>query len=74
MMPRRTGQVAAALRKKARLIWAVATEAGPGELAKFASWASRPVADNVVYAHTAEDLAKDAALNKIIATACPKVA
>jgi len=71
MMPLRTGQAAASLRKKARLIWAAAT--GPSEMKKFASWASKPVADNFVYMHSLEDFAKPANLNKIIAAACPKV-
>lgn len=71
MMPRKTGEAAASLRKKARLIWAAAT--GPSELKKFSSWASRPVADNFVYTRSIEDLAKPETLNKIIAAACPKV-
>jgi len=71
MMPKRTGQAAASLRKKARLIWAVS--AGQADVQKFASWASRPAADNVVYVNGLEELAKPAALNNIIADACSKV-
>jgi len=71
MMPRKTGEAATSLRKKARLIWAAA--AGPSELSKFASWASRPVADNLVAIKTLDDFAKPEMLNKIIAAACPEV-
>lgn len=71
MMPRRTGEAAASLRKKAKLIWAAAT--GPTELPKMSSWASRPVADNFVYMHKVEDFVKASTLNKIVASACPKV-
>lgn len=71
MMPRKTGEAAASLRKKARLIFAAAT--GPTELPKFASWASRPVADNFIYMHSVEDFATNTTLNKIISSACPKV-
>merc|ERR1740117_154437 len=70
MMPRRTGEAAASLRKKARLIWA--TAAGPNELSKFASYPSRPVADNLVYMNDIADMSKPENLNKIIAAACPK--
>jgi len=72
MMPRKTGEAAASLRKKARLIWAAA--AGPSELSKFASYASRPVADNLVYMNNVADFTKPENLNKIIAAACPQVA
>lgn len=72
MMPRRTGEAAASLRKKAKLIWAVAS--GTGDLQKFASWASRPAADNLVHVPTVADLMKPATLNKIITSACSKVA
>lgn len=71
MMPRKTSEAASSLRKKARLIWAAAT--GPTELPKFASYASRPVADNFVYLHNVADVAKKETLNKIIASACSKV-
>jgi hypothetical protein len=71
MMPRKTGEVASSLRKKAKLIWAAAT--GSAEMTKFASWASRPVADNFVYMHKVEDFAKTETLNRIISSACPKV-
>jgi hypothetical protein len=71
MMPKRTEEAAASLRKKARLIWAAA--AGPSELQKFASWASRPAADNVIHMKTIEELNSDAMLNKLISTVCPKV-
>jgi len=72
MMPRKTGQAAASLRKKARLIWAAAS--GPSDLKKFASYASRPVADNLVYMQNIADFTKPENLNKIIAAACPEVA
>lgn len=71
MMPRRTGDAAASLRKKARLIWAVAGD--QATLPKFASWASKPVADNVVHVHSVKEFAKPETLNKIVADACPKV-
>jgi len=70
MMPRKTGQAAASLRKKARLIWAAA--AGPNELSKIASYPSRPVADNLVYMNDIAEMSKPENLNKIIAAACPK--
>lgn len=71
MMPRKTADAAASLRQKARLIFATATN--PAILPKFASWASRPAADNVVYVHSVEDYEKPDILNKIIAAACPEV-
>eukprot|EP00427_Karlodinium_veneficum_P040425 CAMPEP_0169275604 /NCGR_PEP_ID=MMETSP1016-20121227/52483_1 /TAXON_ID=342587 /ORGANISM="Karlodinium micrum, Strain CCMP2283" /LENGTH=892 /DNA_ID=CAMNT_0009362515 /DNA_START=73 /DNA_END=2751 /DNA_ORIENTATION=+ len=71
MMPRKTAQVAASLRKKAKLVFAVAT--GSTDLQKFASWASKPVADNVVYMHSLAELQEPHILNKIIADVCPSV-
>lgn len=71
MMPRKTGEAAASLRKKARLIWAAS--AGPAELPKFGEWASKPVADNLISVKTIDDFAKPETLNKIIAAACAKV-
>jgi hypothetical protein len=71
MMPRKTAQVAASLRKKAKLIWVVAT--GDTDLKKFASWASKPVSDNVVHMHALAELQEPSTLNKIIADVCPSV-
>jgi hypothetical protein len=71
MMPRKTAQVAASLRKKAKLIFAVAT--GETDLKKFASWASKPVSDNVVYMHSLAELQEPQTLNRIIADVCPSV-
>jgi hypothetical protein len=71
MLPRKTDEVAASLRQKAEVIWAVA--AGPTELPRFASWASRPVADNIIYMHDIGDVAKNTTINRIIASTCPKV-
>jgi len=71
MMPRRTGEAAASIRKRGKLIWATATS--QADLPKFASWASRPAADNVVYMDALAELDKPETLNKIIAAACPQV-
>lgn len=71
MMPKRTAQAAESLQKKARLMWAVAGSSADVE--KFAAWASRPVADNVIHVDTIADLAKPDALNRIIAGACDSV-
>jgi len=71
MMPRKTAEAAASLRKKAKLIFAAAT--GPTELAKFADYVSRPVADNLVYVNQLDDFAKPEIINSIIAAACPQV-
>lgn len=71
MMPRKVGEAAASLRKKAGLLWVAAT--GPTDLQKFASWASKPVADNLVYIQDVKDLEKPHTLNKIIADTCSKV-
>merc|ERR1719310_2219076 len=71
MMPKRVGEAAASLRKRGRLMWVTATR--PEDLPRFADWASRPAADNVVYMPSITDLTKPEMLNKIIADACPKV-
>jgi hypothetical protein len=71
MMPRKTGMAAESVRKKARLIFAAATP--QSDVHKFAEWASRPVADNLVYMPSVADFAKPDTINKIIAAACPKV-
>jgi len=71
MNPRKTFQAARALRSKARLMWVPITR--KADLANIASWASRPVADNVLVVHDFEDLAKPAQINNIIAAACPVV-
>jgi hypothetical protein len=71
MMPRKTAEAAASLRKKAKLIFAAAT--GPSELPKFAEFVSRPVADNLVYVKQLDDFSKPETINNIIAAACPKV-
>jgi len=71
MMPKKTAEAAASLRKKARLIFAAAM--GEQELKTVATWASRPVADNVVYMHNIEDIQKPEYLNKLISSACSKV-
>jgi len=71
MMPRKTAEAAASLRKKAKVIFAAST--GQTELPKFADFVSRPVADNLIYVPQLADFAKPEIINSIIAAACPKV-
>mmetsp|Transcript_10556 Transcript_10556/g.32904 ORF Transcript_10556/g.32904 Transcript_10556/m.32904 type:complete len:974 (-) Transcript_10556:49-2970(-) len=71
MNPRKTGQAALELREKARLIWVPVTRYAP--LREIESWASRPVADNVLVLNHFADLAKVETVNRIIADACPIV-
>lgn len=71
MMPRRTADAAASLRKKAKLVWAAATN--PTDVQQFAKWASKPARDNVVYMPGIADLEKPENINKILAAACTEV-
>lgn len=71
MNPRKTFQAARDLRRKARLIWVPVTRHAP--LAQIKSWASKPVADNVLLIHDFNELQKSSTVNRILADACPKV-
>jgi len=69
--PRKTFQAARSLRSKARVLWVPVAKYAP--LDDIKTWASRPVADNVLVLRDFKDLGKAATVNRIIADACPKV-
>jgi hypothetical protein len=69
---RKTTEAAKRLRKRARLLWVPVTKKAPLKLVK--TWASRPVADNVVALKDYDELQLPETIDKIIANACPKVA
>lgn len=71
MNPRKTFQAARSLRKKARLMWVPVTRYA--SLADIKTWASKPVADNVMILHDFERLNEPANVNRIIAAACPEL-
>jgi len=71
MNPTKTMQAARMLRKSARLIWVPVTSYAP--IKEIQTWASRPVADNVLVIESYDELNEDKILNKLIADACPTV-
>jgi len=71
MNPRKTLQAARELRTKARLMWVPVTR--HASLANIKTWASKPIADNVLVVHEFGSLYKPSNINQIIAAACPQV-
>lgn len=69
---RKTTEAAKRLRKKARLLWVPVTKKAPLSLVK--TWASKPVADNVLALKDYKELEKPETIDRIIADACPVVA
>lgn len=71
MNPRKTFQASKELREKARLIWVPVTKYAPMRMIK--SWASRPVANNILVLNDYKKLAASETINHLIADACPIV-
>jgi uncharacterized protein with von Willebrand factor type A (vWA) domain len=68
---RKTTEAARRLRKRSRLLWVPVTKKAPLQLVK--TWASKPVADNVVALKDYKELEKPETIDRIIANACPVV-
>lgn len=71
MNPRQTAQAAKALREQARILWVPVTH--KAALADIKTWASKPIADNVLVVRDYEELYTPANINRIVAAACPVV-
>ena len=68
---RRTLKAALALRKRARVIFVAVTK--KARLRNIKKWASKPLADNVVFFRHLRRLTEPSGLNKVMADACPIV-
>eukprot|EP00929_Paragymnodinium_shiwhaense_P014082 TRINITY_DN121964_c0_g1_i1.p1 TRINITY_DN121964_c0_g1~~TRINITY_DN121964_c0_g1_i1.p1 ORF type:complete len:968 (+),score=282.91 TRINITY_DN121964_c0_g1_i1:93-2996(+) len=71
MNMRKTTEIAARLKRRARLMWVPLTDQAPIDQMKH--WASRPVASNVLALKNIAELEKPDRISGIIADACPKV-
>ncbi|CAK0832242.1 unnamed protein product [Prorocentrum cordatum] len=71
MNPHQTRQAADALRKEARLMWVPATE--HADMNEMKTFASRPVASNIVPVQNFTSLADVGVVNRVIASACRNV-
>lgn len=72
MSPLATGDAAARLREKARLVWVPVTRYAPLDLIR--GWATRPIHENVVQIDDFETLSRPGTISSLVSSICPEVA
>jgi len=72
MSPLATGDAAARLRQRARLMWVPVTRYAPLDLIR--GWATRPVHENVVQIDDFETLSRPSTISSLVSSICQEVA